>query len=680
MKITHSSGESFDLFPDTTLEMQRTNPFFNEYGEQSLPVTLPASIRNCRLLGHPEELSVAGKVSNRTNVRINAGAYQVPARQAVLGVDGEGIKASYYLNEGGFYDKIADLDLSSIFADEVLSFASVDAAIAFCRSLQAGTDARFRIFPVAVTAEDTFMLNQMYNYRASDGFVHYKHETSQSVTFSGTTMTVPPGYFITPFFRINYVLERILSHLGYTMVLPELFTAAPFADMVLLNNTADAIVTATIKFVQLLPDVSASTILDIYRYRFCGEFVADEINKKITFRHFTEVVDMQAFNISSRLIGKMSISYPEKFRQIKLAAESVPTGSSNDGLTAALSKYDNLLTDKYTGEIYREGYDGLTQVKETVGNLASGYYAGGILTAEEKTTPETLITMLSRHESLDPVVNASGYTGAIKTLLVAVMPEIPEVRTLNSHLSSDQSAEEAEELKPMLCFAYHNASNYCVGTLSNYMPTGGKIWDYTLFYNGADGLFERFWRGYDDMLRNSLLTVSAELNLSESDKLTLSPVNPVLINGQKLLPDTINYVPGVTGTKDCSFRTCRLYTPLATAVAESSRYNTNPPYKWQLHSSDDWDGNYGLVPDTSIHFYLDHVADPPITYDTASAPFFPPLPTQTQFLSGGRYHSRTYAIKLCFYVTANIPGVGPITPIYKTYPATLTTWYEVVES
>ena len=38
MKIVHSSGKELKLNPGTVLEMERSNPFFNEYGEQSLAV------------------------------------------------------------------------------------------------------------------------------------------------------------------------------------------------------------------------------------------------------------------------------------------------------------------------------------------------------------------------------------------------------------------------------------------------------------------------------------------------------------------------------------------------------------------------------------------------------------------------------------------------------------------
>lgn len=41
MKLKNKDGELFDLSPDTLIEIERTNPFFIEWGEQSLPISLP---------------------------------------------------------------------------------------------------------------------------------------------------------------------------------------------------------------------------------------------------------------------------------------------------------------------------------------------------------------------------------------------------------------------------------------------------------------------------------------------------------------------------------------------------------------------------------------------------------------------------------------------------------------
>lgn len=104
-------------------------------------------------------------------------------------------------------------------------------------------------------------------------------------------------------------------------------------------------------------------------------------------------------------------------------------------------------------------------------------------------------------------------------------------------------AEDNEELKPMPAFVFH-AGKLDYGTILNHDADGNKLWNYTLAYHGPDGLFERFWRNYDSLLRNSLLEIKASMLLSDIQKVSLSEYRKVTIEGQELLPSAIQYSPG----------------------------------------------------------------------------------------------------------------------------------------
>ena len=59
MKITNSkTGKSYQLAPGTQLEVERPNLFFNEWGEQTLPVDIPSSDYNEEALGYPDITSL----------------------------------------------------------------------------------------------------------------------------------------------------------------------------------------------------------------------------------------------------------------------------------------------------------------------------------------------------------------------------------------------------------------------------------------------------------------------------------------------------------------------------------------------------------------------------------------------------------------------------------------------
>ena len=64
MKIINTeSGKAYQLFPDTELSVERTNPFLNDYGEQTLPVSLPDSEYNRSMMNHPNKVNRKNKIA-----------------------------------------------------------------------------------------------------------------------------------------------------------------------------------------------------------------------------------------------------------------------------------------------------------------------------------------------------------------------------------------------------------------------------------------------------------------------------------------------------------------------------------------------------------------------------------------------------------------------------------------
>ena len=52
MKITNlDKGKTYQLGEGAKLEVERTNPFFNDYGETTTPLDIPASDYNRMILG-----------------------------------------------------------------------------------------------------------------------------------------------------------------------------------------------------------------------------------------------------------------------------------------------------------------------------------------------------------------------------------------------------------------------------------------------------------------------------------------------------------------------------------------------------------------------------------------------------------------------------------------------------
>ena len=116
MKIINTvSNQAYQLNPDTQLEIERPNLFFNEWGEQTLPIDLPDTDLNRRLTGYPDLLANQKKISSHIDCSIQDGDYFIHCRQAILGAKRhEKISTSFYMNEGSFLSRISDVSLSDV--------------------------------------------------------------------------------------------------------------------------------------------------------------------------------------------------------------------------------------------------------------------------------------------------------------------------------------------------------------------------------------------------------------------------------------------------------------------------------------------------------------------------------------------------------------------------------------
>ena len=170
MKITNlDKGMAYQLSEGAKLEVERTNPFFNDYGETTTPLDMPSSDHNRMILDYPDTFGSREK-SKSTNVSIEDGEYFAQCRQIVLSAQHKGnISSSFYINDGSFYSKIQNVKLKDIFKDEMVGNCNtVSDCIKFCRSLVGGSNENYDIFPVLVT--DDSGKDTGYNYKILNGW------------------------------------------------------------------------------------------------------------------------------------------------------------------------------------------------------------------------------------------------------------------------------------------------------------------------------------------------------------------------------------------------------------------------------------------------------------------------------------------------------------------------------
>lgn len=658
MKITHPSGETYDLNPGTRLEFTRSNPFFSELGEQTIPLSLPATPKNLRLMANPDRPENRSKIPARIDATIQSGIFTLNARQAVLSAQtGESIQTSFYINTGALYERAKNISLMDLFADKVVQFASVDAAITFVRSLMITPDPRFAVFQVVT---ENYIINQFGTAKA-DGYASLHKELSTIETIDGKQVSVPKGFYISPFIKVKHLLQEVLAEMGYTLA-PSFLDNEPFSSMVFLNDTLDTIVDAEIRYIDVVPNIMASTLLEILR-KFNIEILPDEDTKTVRLIHFDQMLSAPpARSLTKSVDGHPVVNYHHNYRQLMLSSESmnlpelikpfsyksrwgtfatVNTSTADTSFIETVSRYPGAYLDPQTGELLHQAFRGETELTQIVGTLASSYYAGGILSAEQMKFPDTI-----------PPLIFDFFTGA-------TFPYAGSGRFLHSNIVfSDDSQSDLigeSELRPMLCFRYFNATlKYDIGTTANYNFNGTKLWDYTLQWNGEYGIFEKFWRNRDKLLRNALLQIDFNLLLSENDKFTIRPTDKININGSDYLIAELKYTPEEQAAQTCRFLSMRMQEPISQAKPAAS-YLQPRTYKWKLNSS----RNFTINPPQQTR--------EEIKYKTTPVTILPPPPTAAQFNAGGQYHQKTYQVE---YGYVEI-GTGAYT---KVGDGTITTW------
>jgi hypothetical protein len=637
MKITDTTtGKALQLSVDTQLEAERPNLFFNEYGEQTLPADIPDTDVNREISGYTDKVANKARPSAALECSIADGDYFMHARMSVLSAKRKDkISVSFYMNEGSFLSKVGDASLADVFGDETIpGVSTVEQGIDFCRSLTAGTNTDFAIFPILIDGEGSLdslssittgtypvykWINRFGHFNAqaipqwidgrgaSNDFYNAVARTEQA---GEVTLNLSPGFYMSPFFRANYLLKRILLHFGYTLSDNFFTTTYPFMDMVIVNTCADALVNGTIKLTDLLPDCTCADILNLFRKKFCCEFIPDESTRTVDIKLLSEILDSDPqIDLDGIAASYPEVSFPAAYKRITLESEDKLSDDASvdesDSLLSLKSAYKNLHFNILEGAIYRYGYlykseliaPGILKSKEIVAYPSLKYSTGDMNEKQEVSVPDIALEYRRVYTnypySYDSLVIYAGQGRWMNS----------KVTDLSSNSNDTvESSTDNKAQKPMLAFFYNNQNNP-QGLITNYaniIPESRwetvavpeeffnitRISDYSLSYIGADGLFERFYRPLDALYRNSLHTVKVDVLEDAKLRQSLNAHLPVSLNSQKLLVNNFKYVIGgkAVNRTEIELLTMRLYEPVSQSPAFTDYINPET-YGWEAHTS-----------------------------------------------------------------------------------------------
>lgn len=489
MKITNlEKGEDYNLKPDTQIQIERTNPFFNDYGEQSTPLELPASERNRRLLGFPDSFGRRVKMQP-TDVAIQDGEYFSQCRQVVLSAQYEGsISTSFYMNDGSFYSRIQNVKLKDIFKDEFIpGVNNVEEGIEFCRRLRTNESDEYGIFPVLLTDDSgvksglnykvlnaygrdqvlkwskiypwwdfQFPAAQAFNPDIAEADCDFYNAVQRIEYVDNIPITLTPGYYISPFIRANYLLKRVFAHFGYTLQ-DNFFTRTdPFRKMVVVNNVMDVLVNGRIKIADLVPDCSCADFIAAFRKKFCCEFASDEGKRTADVIFLRDALNAAPEeDLTRQVTQEPTLSYKSEkdYKRVTLSpAEKVDTDLSDtfDDFDGMVKSNPGAYFNQEDGAFYKLGWSGNYEVLTKIGEASQDYNTGDKLEAKEIKVPEVIPEF--RTLSYKGTVDEADFTYDIGQFLY-----IGSYKSLNSKMvitgkDKEETSESASKQKTMFAF------------------------------------------------------------------------------------------------------------------------------------------------------------------------------------------------------------------------------------
>ena len=631
MKIT-VNGEALDLPDSFSIEIEDSNPIYNEKGSQSIPVTVPATCRNNRLLSFATRIDAGVDPNNPERVAIvQDGGY---IRRGIMNVTSAGSKAGITFNVG--FDnstayakwqkkKLGELSGLPTYEPDVngpkypIDFLLDDLHRIFCAPNPRADD--FAVFPLAVNKTD-------YNGTQYWEVLNLPHPTERFGLQQPTTVkriinnvitdvNIPAGYMVSPFLRVWRVLQLIFNDLGVAIRSNPFRESLELSRLVVLNNAADSCCRGSIKYADLMPDCTVEEFLNALWVRFGLVYNIDDNTGTADLMFIRDIIKQtNSSDIDNTLSGPYNVVY-EIPQYVKLSAKSSIEGAAPGcerfedfakGLDISRVRLGNHVSEwintgtpdapVWDGDVREDwefdyhdpddpdypdpdydddrDYDYYALSTESAAAQADGTVTGSDFLAREFVTglwynldatngniklqsssffnwdPQTEGVEpleLSSDDEWVPVIRVSNigtgtghdYNGICPTYLFGT-------RHYHSFIQGSDETEDNGASTPLSFMFAYTKNEKTFGRLTPEGDDGksitlddGSTPTISLLFQFKDGLFNRFWADYDEILRHGNRSVEISAVINKLDLYRLNILNPVRLGNVRCLIDTVNY-------------------------------------------------------------------------------------------------------------------------------------------
>ncbi len=702
------NNESLDLGGDFTMQTDDTSPVMNDRGSQTVPVTIPCTPHNVRLVGFPHRLDADVQTQNLPCKVVNGAYIRSGTMNIVQASPSAGITLNIGFDNSEAYAQWKDSKLRTL-VWPVVEYESVTALCQHMTDVCRGTvSAPYEVFTVQLsneTHDDTpypIYLNELReDENGNMSLVCERRTATQLINGTPSQVTLPEGYGVAPFLKVGETLRLLFEGFGYTLSDNPFADDAALSQLVLLHNTADVCVRATLNYSDLLPDCTVQDLLNALYVRFGMVYTINSDTKTARIRLIRDIIaDSPAEAIDAFITSRPSIIYSTP-RQLVLSAktslegaappsprlEDFYNGASLDVIYAqweaevAESPTASYMWARNTNNWLR--YDTATKEERKVKRVGSSFFDW------DRQTPGVDNEELASDDECVAVdqyiITTSGWATVI--IVPLYLCGTSHRHTYVANAKSKDAVTTNAPLAFSIAFPHINAtsglrtatfgSSFPYDAFGTRMQIGdGYDFPFSLSFQFTDGLFAQFWRGYDAILRHAWRTVEVEARMPMPVLKSADMLTPVALHGQRLLYDKMQYTlpAGADIPVALTLRTLRLHDADNIDIEQGITHPTEmKTLRWTLLSDNFQTALDAWVQDCERQAVTDAAHDYPGDYTSSTTPHdveytkSEPAPsTDTMVIeevppSEGGYLHRTYhaAAKVSVSVLINGQGSSP---------------------
>lgn len=613
-------GETLDMSGGFSINVEDSNPIFNERGSQSLPATVPATSRNLRLTGFPtcpdaalSPMNGNGRCVVADGIYIRSGKINVTEASS-----SEGISFNIGFDNSIAYQEwagkaLADLKDLPVLAPDI---DRQEDLMEILTGIYTHGDPQIEplaLFPLAVGCESveesvsdnekrTLDYWELLNMPTDHG-LEPPNKVFRVIDGVATEVSVPNYYGVTPFIRVWKMLELVFGDLGYRIESNPFREDVELARLVVLNNSADVCCRGSVKYSELMPDVTVSEFMNALYVRFGLVYNINAEERVVSLAFIKDVIARSAaFELEPIAENPPKIIYDAP-QYVKLSAQT-----SLDGAAVATERFEDYVKgfplDKIMVGLEAANWEwdrgrgswnlhnGITPIAPSGGSSAPsggvalsdagrlalelpgcGWYKLDCYNETKKESSSSFFMWDPAPADLDPLELSSDdewvplrYVDVKKDhkdpgLFSGYVPFFSAgSRHYHSYVkSSDGSADTEKGVTTPLAFVFaltgsEIAPEGTIGRTTPYseMAAGEDLGRFISFPDGSEhtlsllfqfkgGLFDRFWRGYDEILRHNGRTIEISARFRKQDLMAFDMFTPVTVKGVRCLVSTLSY-------------------------------------------------------------------------------------------------------------------------------------------